>query len=125
MKLLLVYQRIIFKSEPGVRKEYEYKVFGRKGGNLSKDIEDDIQHVEACCLGQRDRGLLFNNVAPDLKQKSLFVFHKAFLAACPLREAETSRWLSINRKKHLKFPREVHRSVHTFYVARLSWWGLY
>lgn len=90
--------------------------------NLSKDIEDDVQHTEVCCPGQPGRGLLFNNAAPDLKQKSLFVFRKAFSAACPLREAETLRWLSINPKKNLKVPREVHKSVHTLYMARFSWW---
>lgn len=49
--------------------------------NLSKDVEDDVQHVEACCLGQPGRGLLFKNAAPDLKQKSLFVFHKALFSS--------------------------------------------
>lgn len=38
VKLLSVYQRIIFKSKTSVREEYEYKVFGRKGGTFQKTL---------------------------------------------------------------------------------------
>lgn len=76
------------------------------------------RHVEACCLGQPGRRLPFKNAAPELKQKYCFVFYKALFSTLPFREAETLRCFSINRTKHLKFPRGVHKSVHTFYVAR-------